>query len=406
MTTNDSFFQQKQPAAVLKHALLREYAKVFASAVGSRDRSRPVWVVDAYAGAGAYEEADPEGNHPDGSPLILLKMAESFARTQRINSIFIESKAQAASALETNTQAFRERGLDVTVLQGDVENRLPEAWTRIGADPVVTFLDPFGVAMGRGMMTDLLLSRGSGLRPSEVLININLEAVWRIGGTLEERAGVVVPQQGQERGVERLDHFLGGTHWRDAFLRMRQEQGSAARAAQHVIATYREGLRKDTGYDSMSIPVRRRPHHEPLFLLTLFFRHPFGGYKFADAACRATKAWRSTYRQRELTDFLDGQNQDSLFGNNFDIEHSAEEWERHEAVLDAQWVTAICDNVRRLGSVSIEVAPHVRGILGDTLGFAGERHIRKAWDQLASEGYLQRRDKSLKQFHRGVMVRA
>lgn len=405
MTTNDSFFQQKQPAAVLKHALLREYAKVFASAVGSRDRSRPVWVVDAYAGAGAYEEADPEGIHPDGSPLILLKMAESFARTQKINGIFIESNEHAASTLETNTQVFRERGLDVTVLQGDVEDRLPEAWMRIGGDPVVTFLDPFGVAMGRGKMTDLLLSRGSSLRPSEVLININLEAVWRIGGTLEERAGVVVPQQGQERGVERLDRFLGGTHWRDAFLRMRQEQGSAARAAQHVIATYREGLRRDTGYDSMSIPVRRRPHHEPLFLLTLFFRHPVGGYKFADAACRATRAWRSTYRQRELTDFLSGQDQDSLFGNEFDIERSAEEWARHEAELDSQWVTAICDNVRNLGSPRIEVAPHVRDILGDTLGLAGERHIRKAWDQLATEGYLQPRDKSLKQFHRAVMVR-
>ncbi|WP_206079723.1 hypothetical protein [Propioniciclava coleopterorum] len=78
MTRHEGFFQQRQPAAVLKHALLREYTKVFASTVGSQDRARPVWVIDGYAGAGAYEEPDPEGTHPDGSPLIVLKMAEGF----------------------------------------------------------------------------------------------------------------------------------------------------------------------------------------------------------------------------------------------------------------------------------------------------------------------------------------
>lgn len=405
MTSHDSFFQQKQPAAVLKHALLREYTKVFASAVGSQDRSRPVWVIDGYAGAGAYEEPDPEGAHPDGSPLIVLKMAEEFQGKQVIETVFIESDLDAVRALDQNVAPFRDRGLSATILNGTVEERLPTAWAAVGTNPVVTFLDPFGVAMRRDTMTGLLLSRPRDLPPSEVLLNINLEAVWRIGGNLELSAGQVIPCLGQERGVERVDRFFGGTTWRQTFHDMRHEHGSAAQAAEHVIALYRDQIRQDTGYDSMSIPVRRRPHHEPLFLLTLFFRHPVGGYKFADAACRATRKWRETFRRQELAEFLGRQQQESLFGDDFEMENAAQDGARQEKQLDAEWVQDICANIRRLGSQRLDVARNVSQILRHTLGLAGERHIRMAWDQLADDGYLRPREKS-KKMHRSVMERA
>lgn len=404
MTSHDSFFQQKQPAAVLKHALLREYTKVFASVVGSQDRTRPVWVIDGYAGAGAYEEPDPEGAHPDGSPLIVLKMAEEFKSRQVIKSIFIESDTSAVEALDKNVTPFRDRGLSATILNGTVEEQMPSAWSAVGTNPVVTFLDPFGVAMRRETMTGLLLSRTRDLPPSEVLLNINLEAVWRIGGNLELSAGQVVPCKGQERGVERVDRFFGGTAWRQTFHDMRHEHGSAARAAEHVIEVYRDQIRHETGYDSMSIPVRRRPHHEPLFLLTLFFRHPVGGYKFADAACRATRKWRETYRRQELEEFLGRQQQESLFGDDFELENAAKDGARQEKQLDAEWVQDICDNIRGHASQRLDVARNVGQILGQTLGLAGERHIRRAWDQLADEDYLRPREKS-KPMHFSTMVR-
>lgn len=404
MTQHDDFFQQKQPAAVLKHALLREYAKVFASAVGSRNRSRPVWVIDGYAGAGAYEEPDPEGRHPDGSPLVLLKMAEPFAKTQVINSIFIEAEPAEAAALEQNTRGFRDRGMVVSVLQGDVEQRLPEAWALVGQDPVVTFLDPFGVAMSMATMTGTLLGRNPREAASEVLLNINLEAVWRIGGNLETGPGGVGPRPGQEKGIERLDVFLGGTWWRSSFHDMRREQNRAASAAAaHVIEQYRARIKQTTGYDSIAIPIRRRPHHEPLFLLTLFFRHAFAGYKFADAACRATKRWRDTYRAREMADFLGAD--ESLFGSEFDMAFAAEHARRQEAELDRAWTETIAANIRALGSPRLDVARNIGPILGDTLGLAGERHLRLAWDDLSQQGYLMPRNKS-QRIERAAMVRA
>lgn len=403
MTSHDTFFQEKQPAAVLKHALLREYAQVFASTVGSINRSRPVWVIDGYAGAGAYETLDPEGAHADGSPLVLLKMAENFT-TQRINSIFIEADAKAVSALRLNTQPFSEKGLGVTVLQGTVEACLPTACNQVAGDPVVTFLDPFGVALDRHTLINTLLSRPQRAAPSEVLLNINLEAVRRIGGVLENRRGRILPKAGQEKTAERLDNFLGGSAWRSQFHQVRHEHGSAATGAEHVINSYRAGIEAETGYESICIPIRRRPNHEPLFLLTLFFRHPVAGYKFADAACRATRAWRGTYRAQELDDFLGRQEQESLFGDAFERENNAQEGERQEADLDAEWIDAICVNVRNFGARRIEVVTNVRSILGTTLGLAGERHIRKAWDKLVVDGYLHPRNTSTK-MHRAIMER-
>lgn len=220
--------------------------------------------------------------------------------------------------------------------------------------------------MNRATMTDVLLSRRTA--SSEVIVNINLEAVWRIGGNLEERDGEILARSGQESGVQRVDAFFGGTWWRNDFHAARQAQGSAARAADAVVSEYRRSIREATGFDSLSIPIRRRPFNEPLFLMTLFFKHPMGGYKFADAAGRATKKWRDTYRRQELKDHMDAQPMDSLFSD--DELHATVDAEagQQERQLDEEWVCAICENVRALNRGSLPVGENVSRILGRTLG--------------------------------------
>ena len=173
MTNHDEFFQRKLPAAVLKHAVLGEYVKVFASMVGSGRSPSPIWVIDGYAGAGAYETDDPEGENADGSPLVLLKMAEKTPGRD-IRSIFIEADRKAALSLAANVAPFSAMGRRVHVMAGEVEDKIQEAWALVGGDPVVTFLDPFGVAMQRSVMTDLLLARGR--KRSEVLLNIKVSS--------------------------------------------------------------------------------------------------------------------------------------------------------------------------------------------------------------------------------------
>lgn len=116
--------------------------------------------------------------------------------------VFIEADPRYAAELASNVQPYEQSGLVPIVLAGPVQDRLRDAWEHVAGSPVVTFLDPFGVAMPTNLMTDLLLAKGRP-RPSEVLLNINLEAVGRLGGWLEERGGSVVPKPGMRKGVER-----------------------------------------------------------------------------------------------------------------------------------------------------------------------------------------------------------
>lgn len=407
MTSHDDFFQEKQPAAVLKHAVLAEYTRVFASMVGSRDPSLPIWMIDAYAGAGAYESPNPEQKNPDGSPLVVLKMAEKMASSRDIRCVFIEQEPGIAAALRTNVAPFQASGRPVTVLEGSVESQLQAAWNVVNGGPVVTFLDPFGVAMDRRHMTDTLLAHRPGGQPSEVLLNINVEAVWRIGGNLQRGRSGFEPQRGQEKGVLKADAFLGGPWWRGVFFESREAGQTAAQAAQAVVDEYCNQVCRATGRQSMSIPVRRRPESPPLFLLTLFFDHPAAGYKFADAACRATRKWRDTYRSRELADFLGKHHEESLFGDDYEVELRRQEGEKQEKALDEAWVALISSNVKGAGSRQLPLAADIGIILGDALGLAGERHIRQAWDRLAEEGYLRPRDKSKSStMHRSIMERA
>lgn len=382
MTSNDQFFQQQKPAAVLKHALLTEYVRVFASMVGSR-HSGPVWLIDGYAGPGYYE-ADAESPRVPGSPVIALRLARE---STSLRCIFVENSPVHAACLRRLVEA--EGASNVAhVYEADVGEAISDAWRLVGANPVVTFLDPFGVALERRLVSDVLLARRSK-SPSEVLINLNVESVWRIGGNLEVRHGEVVPRPGQEPGVAKVDAFFGSKDWRDLFYEVRSEGGSAARAAEHVLAQYRDELCRQTGYHALSVPIRRRPNHQTLFLLTLFFRHPAAGFKFADAASRANRKWREAYRKYDLSEEDEGGTQESLF----DVaQMSDSEAKRIEKRLDAEWDQQIAANIEAVlhDRPSLPVA-QVENVFGTALGLAGVSHLQRAWDDLAQRGVVRAR---------------
>lgn len=390
VTDHDEFFQKRQPAAVLKHAVLAEYSKVFASMVGSKTPG-PIWIIDGYAGTGAYEGED--GTPTDqGSPLVLLNSTGTLTNRD-VRTIFIEADPLLAAKLERNVAPFRKAGRQVRVLTGDVHARIDEAWGLVGGQPVVTFLDPFGVSMRRETMCDVLLNRRPGEHPSEVLLNINIEALWRIGGNLELKGNQVVPKAGQGRGVERADEFLGGPWWRTVFMEARTRSGAAAAAARAVANEYRKQVCDLTGRDSMSIEIRRRPNHEPLFLLTLFYSHPAAGYKFADAASRATAAWRKAFLLEELEQIA-ATEQTTLFGPEVEQDQAVDRFDSQEADLSKQWVDLICRRIVDAGEPALSVSGHLDVILGTAIGLAGDKHIRAAWDKLAAQGLVHPRDRS------------
>lgn len=400
MAANDSFFQKKKPAAVLKHAVLGEYFSVFCAMVGAR-AAGPLWLIDGYAGPGAYE-ADAEGERVTGSPIVALEIADkatTWKSPRDIRCAFIEQKPDFLKKLHANVKPFQDRGRHALLLGGEVSDQLPKAWEEVGASPVLTLLDPFGVSMDRELMTGTLLARHDP--PSEVLLNINLEAITRHGGYLQRgqhgRAEVKPHLAGQTQGVEKADRFLGGDWWRQRFVDVRDQTDSAVEAAAAVVEDYAAQVTKQTGALSLSVPIRRRAAGAPLFLLTLFYRHDAAGYKFADAAARASKKWREAYRQQDLDDFFAKDDGQGMFPDmdNLMREDSAAKAKEAEAALAAENLVVVAANIRAIieTSTQISVGHNVVQILGSTLSLAGESTIRKAWDELASSNVVHPRDK-------------
>lgn len=402
MVNNDDFFKGKKPAAVLKHAVFTSYAYAFCSMIGS-GHAGPLWLVDGYAGPGKYD-ADADGDQVDGSPIVALSLAakqRSFATPRDVRCAFIEANQSYALALSGNVKPFVDQGLRADVYQGSVAEHLPTVWSKAASNPVLTFIDPFGVsAVSKYVMTGMLLKPGR-TAPSEVLVNINVEAISRHGGYLQwdSRHDPEIRRGLKPHGVELSDAFFGGEWWRRTFLEARDRTGDASAAAIEVVDAYRVMIKEETGASSMAVPIRRSPTGAMLFHFTLFFTHPAAAYKFADAASKGTEKWREAFRRKDLEEALSPANgQGTLFDDDL-REFSEKDAKIREDQLQAAAIAHIEGNIRDLiapmqSGHGVQLAPNIERLVGNYLSLAGEPAIRRAWDNLAEAGLVRVRDKS------------
>lgn len=254
MVANEAFFQRKQAAAVLKHGILSRYPRVFATMAGKRT-GRVVYF-DGYAGPGRYEDGSP------GSPMLAVETAAATAKWDRdIELLFVEKNPAFAANLEATLAAEAPPEMKYTVWCGDVADYVDQALSIAGSDPMLTFLDPFGTSLSYATLTGKLLGR-SPSTPTEVLLNLNLESVWRIGGLLTGDKQEI----DSEGTLARLDGFFGDTWWRHEF-RAARASGDQARASDAAVSVAREFQRRvkaATGFGSTGVPVRRRPGHSAI----------------------------------------------------------------------------------------------------------------------------------------------
>lgn len=410
MTKNDDFFQSKKPAAVLKHSVLREYLSVFAGMVGSWHRG-PIWLVDGYAGPGAYDSTPEDAERVLGSPLVALEVAAgavTWKSPREVRCVFVESKRALAQKLLLNIEDSHPRIFEderAFVIHGTISDQLSRVQALVDGAPVLTFLDPFGVeSVPMDVVTGVLLARGRAA-PSEVLMNLNVEAVSRIGGLLEDRHGEIEPRDGSESTIARVDDFIGGRWWRRDFYDARSGHGSASMAAEQVMGRYRDEICRRTGCSALSVPIRRHPRRPVLFHLTLFLRHDAARLKFADAMARANREWRRAFRAQFLGDT--GAGQASLFGTDELRTWSDEDLKQAETTLKAECVTLITANIRRLlrDRPEVVVGRDLAAVLGNTLSLAGESEIKRAWDALADDGATTPREKKDRSIYKATIRR-
>jgi three-Cys-motif partner protein len=170
------------PHTIAKIEILRSYLFLWFSILGSRFAGRDLWYIDGFSGPGEYT------NSAEGSPIAALKAAQAALdqttiwRAGNIHFLFIEEDAARHRHLELLLQELeldariRWRTYNGTFVEGLDALKAQPVNPFSKADPVFSFIDPFGAkGLSFAAVADLLA------RPAcEVLVNLDSDGIYRI----------------------------------------------------------------------------------------------------------------------------------------------------------------------------------------------------------------------------------
>lgn len=355
MIAKRDFFEKPQPAAVLKHGILRRYVPVFASKTGSQSAGGRVVYIDGYAGEGLYKDGSP------GSPALAVDVARTISSTRALRCIFIEKKRASFDTL-SEYLATNASDLDCIALRGGVEQHLPELLGMHPTEPLFVFLDPFGVGIHFDQAAKLLARSPAGYPKTEVLMNFSVQGIDRIGGMIRSGA------RNRDATLQTLNDSMGGDWWQAIY-----ESSDGVERVSQIATGYRERLVAASRgkWSGWTVPVADKVGARPEYLLLHFTQHPDGHWHFHQALSGATREWREAAhaahpdKRRQLEEL--GQ-----FG--FEGLEPAPFEEDEEA-----WKDEIRVNVRKLLAAGkpVRVQSDMSGVFGKTLGLARETHLRK-----------------------------
>jgi three-Cys-motif partner protein len=139
-------FELFEEHTLLKHLVLDKYVKAWAWKL--LNRWKQVWFVDAFAGEGGDRHGHP------GSPIIAASIAQGVLRrrgeTARSEApmrvLAIEKDERRFSRLHDAMVPYIESRPAIAILRhGTLHERIDGFIKHVGRNPVLTFLDPFGV---------------------------------------------------------------------------------------------------------------------------------------------------------------------------------------------------------------------------------------------------------------------
>jgi three-Cys-motif partner protein len=366
------FFESKNPQAVLKHGLLTRYAHYFAGRAGHATGGR-IAFIDGYSGAGRYEDGSP------GSPLLLASSAKRAETIKReVKLALVEPDGAIRRRLEANLAAA-----DVAVdalLNRSLQDVIDDLLDRYADRAVLLFVDPFGLALSYETLVRVLRrSRDRG--PVDVLLHFSTLSIARMGRAAVKGAGAVT-------NATQLDRALGPVDWRAALKDLRELDGAPTQAAIDLAQQFNDAIASECGVPSLSVPIRKRPRHLPLFVLTLFCRDPVGKalWDFADMAGKACVDWLMRCESDDYEAYLARQ---EVAPSLFPLRSEPSEPEINR-VLDARAYDYLpghlADLVRRTGRMCLQDDPG--STYGRLLGVAREKHVRAAMNELVAQGLV------------------
>ncbi|MEU4626901.1 three-Cys-motif partner protein TcmP [Actinoplanes sp. NPDC023801] len=278
--TSSGLLDQQRTQSVFKHKLLEDYVLPFAEMTGSKVEGRRVVVVDGFAGRGRYPDGQP------GSAELMLRTAERASRAA-IEPILVEKKPADFKQLAAVAMEYRARGVRAETLPDDVLQHLPLIIERASGVPLFLFLDPCGANLPYDALAAVVSGPRRPLWPAtEVLLNFSADLTRRASGAL--KAGLL-----DHDALPVMDRTCGGPWWREVALAAQASSsaGGFERAAFAVVEEYARRLGVAGGMYPMTIPVRRRVHHQPVYHLVFLTRRSHGVWVFATALAQARQEW-------------------------------------------------------------------------------------------------------------------
>jgi len=344
-----AFFDDQQGAAVLKHGILSRYLPIYASKTGSTSIGNRVAYLDAYAGAGAYEDGVP------GSPALAAKTAEVLTFRQ-IECFMIEQDGATFEALSRNLAGAE----SCTILRGSVEELLDGVLARVEDCPLFAFFDPFGLLLPLGTLQRVLDRQQS----TEVLLTFSLPGLRRNAGHLTSTSTDPTYLRARATILAKVDAALGGNWWREVWMSETEDR------TYRIFEGWRDRIagRMDNtggGWGWWTVPVADSWGATPVYFLLLLTKHRDGLWHFHQALSSAREEYYEFTHRGELV-----------------LEPLAQR--------EASWIAGIKANLERLleDTSSFTTREKMNNVFGEFLGLAREKHVRVAVRALYAEGKI------------------
>lgn len=327
-TDGDQFFEEQSETSRRKIEVYGKYLKPLAYKLLSGRYNR-LWIVDAYAGAGAYDP-DAEGRRAEGSPLAAANIARQYnvdaaRRGKQIRLVNVESNDARFAKLEQVLMSFAPA---VTNIHGRFQDHLDSILDMVGADPALFFIDPFGMDGAALPVIDHILERRSRT-VTELLINFSHRGFQRMAGNLDASAKSPAARAAALTKVKRLNAILDTTFWQGAW---RNPDLTPEEKLDQGAGLYAERLRA-RGIEEVH-PIHMRDSWDAPTSYRLFFatRSPHGVYLMSDIV--------AAYERELFQERFDG---------TFDLDW---ETERRTRAMDD-----LCDEVHAFGLASQGARP-------------------------------------------------
>jgi three-Cys-motif partner protein len=354
--------------SVFKHEILRHYMPIFVSMLGTYSQGKRVVVLDGFAGRGRY---------PDGKPAsaeLILQAMEGLQRSRQVSAFFIEKNRLDHRELAAVTEEYVARGLRAEALRGPVDAHLNAVIYAAAGVPLFLFLDPCGANLPFQRLSAVLENQRRHVRPqTEVLLNFSADLSRRAAGVL--KAGRLTHPI-----ISLMDETCGGQWWRDTARAAlsRPTTRSFEPVAAAIAGEYAQRLARAGSMLQVTVPVRRRMHHQPIYHLVFLTRSPYGLWVFADALGKARQAWL-----RVLGTVDDEDSAGMLFT-------PADDMERIIEAEEVRSKSVIMKNLRSLAASHsrVKLVEHAEQVYGEAFGLATESSVTAAMQALRKDGSL------------------